>query len=454
MAKYKKIIVTTNSYSVTDMVSGTTPFCDTKVLSGSSWTFASNELPATVYYETTDAASNKTSFLIGTDSDHVQTRTGHTEEERCTALLSKFGKKFTSTGEDITVENSIENQRVLGAKISGQTVKNINSLEWINNTTHAIARLSSTELGKKYTVYNVNNTVYEFAVLQNGAYLTPNKAYTALERFEITSNGTSNIEFYFRRIDKTSLTNEDMKFKSNYIICEGIVSQNTMQPIPFGLSSTQATIYNNNLKYSFYCLTDDKLSEKVITLGDVGGVYDPLEIKEDGSGVYTQNTKEDVLNSSKNWVLGSEKSNTISFGTSLSTAKTGTIAICNLFTHKDITSVDEEGIQLIGNNLYIRILKSKLTTQDVAGFKAWLVSNPVTVRYQLATPIVTTIDKSLVPAILTQATNKFTFGDAVKPSSVEITVPVDKVEEQAQAIDGLQKTVLLLQQQVAALNTK
>ncbi|NFO48504.1 hypothetical protein FDB40_16700 [Clostridium botulinum] len=38
--------------------------------------------------------------------------------------------------------------------------------------------------------------------------------------------------------------------------------------------------------------------------------------------------------------------------------------------------------------IYIRILKSKLETQDVAGFKKWLQTNPTTVYYQLATQVV------------------------------------------------------------------
>ena len=59
------------------------------------------------------------------------------------------------------------------------------------------------------------------------------------------------------------------------------------------------------------------------------------------------------------------------------------------FAYGSIYSSDYEGIQgsSANSNVIIRILKSKLTTQDVAGFKTWLAANPVTVIYQLATPI-------------------------------------------------------------------
>ncbi|HSQ88691.1 hypothetical protein, partial [Romboutsia sp.] len=59
------------------------------------------------------------------------------------------------------------------------------------------------------------------------------------------------------------------------------------------------------------------------------------------------------------------------------------------FTFKDVYALDEEGIRSYSNaSIGIRINKSKLATQDVAGFKAWLQANPVTVVYQLATELV------------------------------------------------------------------
>lgn len=42
--------------------------------------------------------------------------------------------------------------------------------------------------------------------------------------------------------------------------------------------------------------------------------------------------------------------------------------------------------------IYFKILKSKLTTPDVNGFKAWLKANPTTIVYQLATPVVEIVE--------------------------------------------------------------
>ena len=58
-------------------------------------------------------------------------------------------------------------------------------------------------------------------------------------------------------------------------------------------------------------------------------------------------------------------------------------------------SINEEGIGL-NDNRYVKIsiLKSKLSSVDVAGLKMWLQSNPITVEYELETPVITKINLS------------------------------------------------------------
>ena len=56
----------------------------------------------------------------------------------------------------------------------------------------------------------------------------------------------------------------------------------------------------------------------------------------------------------------------------------------------EVITSDKEFIRLYTNDknaLYIRILKSKLATQDVNGFKKWLQANPVTIYYVKANPV-------------------------------------------------------------------
>ena len=59
------------------------------------------------------------------------------------------------------------------------------------------------------------------------------------------------------------------------------------------------------------------------------------------------------------------------------------------------SSADFEGINTDSNNngrLILRILKTKLKTQDINGFKQWLQQNPTAVYYELAEPIITPIE--------------------------------------------------------------
>lgn len=46
--------------------------------------------------------------------------------------------------------------------------------------------------------------------------------------------------------------------------------------------------------------------------------------------------------------------------------------------------------------MYIRLTKSMLNTFDKNGFLLWLSQNPITVYYELKTPIITPIDNEIV----------------------------------------------------------
>lgn len=71
--------------------------------------------------------------------------------------------------------------------------------------------------------------------------------------------------------------------------------------------------------------------------------------------------------------------------------------ICNLFGNSDRTNISNatiEGIcdSSIKNRILISINKLKLTTPDVAGFRAWLKANSTTMVYQLAEPTIETVE--------------------------------------------------------------
>ncbi|MGU8944663.1 BppU family phage baseplate upper protein, partial [Clostridium perfringens] len=50
-------------------------------------------------------------------------------------------------------------------------------------------------------------------------------------------------------------------------------------------------------------------------------------------------------------------------------------------------NMDSEGLAVTQYGVYIKILKSKLSTQDTEGFKAWLKANTTTIYFARATPV-------------------------------------------------------------------
>ena len=208
-----------------------------------------------------------------------------------------------------------------------------------------------------------------------------------------------------------------------------VVDENATTPtsyIPFGLSSTEAIISNSGKQYPIYEPTiqgktrilkapkgtqnwveindiesrdTTKFDYKLESInGDLGSVPSASDYVDRASKIRVINTKEIVLNGyESDWSIRTDggKTNTLLFKTVLSDALptdmvTYVSNIFGSFSANAIWSGDFEGISInTGKMLDIRISKTKLATQDLSGFKQWLKSNPITVRYQLATSIQT-----------------------------------------------------------------
>lgn len=118
--------------------------------------------------------------------------------------------------------------------------------------------------------------------------------------------------------------------------------------------------------------------------------WDSIEKHADGKYYYHQRSGEVVLNGSEDWNIRTDldKDNNSLFTLNIGNGFGGsndTNCISNRFiATTSIYSNDTEGFYRNAGHIYIRINKSKLSTQDVAGFKQWLQANNVTVVYQLA----------------------------------------------------------------------
>ncbi|HFD2031113.1 TPA: hypothetical protein ACF2C8_002910 [Clostridium perfringens] len=78
--------------------------------------------------------------------------------------------------------------------------------------------------------------------------------------------------------------------------------------------------------------------------------------------------------------------------------------ICNKFPSVQLTSKpNKEGIY-VSNTIDVQILKSKLSTPDLAGFRAWLKENNTTIYYELAEPVETPLNESIALKVYNEKT--------------------------------------------------
>ena len=119
--------------------------------------------------------------------------------------------------------------------------------------------------------------------------------------------------------------------------------------------------------------------------------WDSIEKHNDGKYYYHKRSGEVVLNGSENWSPSSSNgtlTDVVAFymNNTLSCI-TDSLVICDKIPSiiRGVAGVEYDNIYIsTTGRVNINILKSKLSTQDVTGFKAWLQANNITVVYQLA----------------------------------------------------------------------
>ena len=135
---------------------------------------------------------------------------------------------------------------------------------------------------------------------------------------------------------------------------------------------------------------EDKLTIlSPVQLEKVGDVADRIICKDGVWGV-EKNVGTTVFDGTEHWIDYLHPSqigvNTIPFYINYPGSATVSNVISNSFIQNGVYNTDVEGIAKDTNNdwLIIRILKSKLTTDDLAGFKSYLQANPLIVKLLLA----------------------------------------------------------------------
>lgn len=374
----------------------------------------------------------------GTTTDNVVDRAGRTQEQINRTFYKRMCKEIPSpSGEPITVENGEEGY-VLSAEIKGQTVKNYLYVEKdLTGATGIWQKIFEGDISlqatKTYTFYSSKPIFWAIGF----TYTDGTEKYESLRAVE----GNSVVLTLTKDVKTVRIYNAK-DYTGDYIVTVNIVEGNLIpkQPIPFGLSSTQAIIENNGQQYPIYANEEDKANKKVISLPFA---EDKIELKDDGNVVWTDANDEIIL-----------ATGTISDGSVLNNIFFATIPISNLkvntngttikiycdkfneiaFNNRDSIKVGDIWQSGTSKNIYVAIKEGVRPTQEEAD--AFL--NGAKVKYLVETPTITLIDKSLVPTILTNKTNILDVGGAVKPSSFKVTVPVDRIAELTARLEALE----------------
>ncbi|WP_371025355.1 hypothetical protein LZ906_006780 [Paraclostridium ghonii] len=195
------------------------------------------------------------------------------------------------------------------------------------------------------------------------------------------------ISSYIRKVGDTILTNDDKEFIENNAIIEVTNDYQNMVFKP----------YKADKKPILYKDVDENW--KPIT--ELRGIdltnCDTIEKHSDDKHYLHVRTGKRVLNGSENWVLSAlnQDDNTICFQLDLNDSAFGSPNKIDKISDEFPSVIHNSanfnsdfefisGLSSTSSNTGIRILKSRLETQDIAGFKKWLQTNNVTVIYQLA----------------------------------------------------------------------
>ena len=205
--------------------------------------------------------------------------------------------------------------------------------------------------------------------------------------------------------DTTNVTRHTFTTTKPYVFIHVGYSSGYVQNKQELLDSIILNVGSSVPAYEPYKSSILSLPEEVVLRSLPNGVCDTFNTR---TGVYTQRIEEVVLNGSENWAMYALDENFPDVAGFYHTHRGGKTAsgVVNqnyigslpVFAQEKFPgklTVNEEGVGLSDSRyVKISILKSKLSSIDSNGLKQWLQSNPMTIQYELADPVVTKINLS------------------------------------------------------------
>ena len=243
---------------------------------------------------------------------------------------------------------------------------------------------------------NGNFTISILEELNSKGKIWFNLYINGAEKFNLIVNGaTANKKYTF-------LLNEQNQVEFG-VYSEGISKQQALENIKnnFKIQLEEGSAATTYEPYKSNTLS----TPEEVELRGIGNVKDELNV---ATGELTQRIGEIVLDGSENWTQISltNKDDYLAFGTPLplkgmiTNYNTNNVIDSHGFSKLKLDFADNsshsgEAIIIHRNgSLYFRVLKSRLSTPDKDGWLSYLQSNPITVQYELAEPIIKTVDLS------------------------------------------------------------
>lgn len=283
------------------------------------------------------------------------------------------GLKSVGQGTDEIVVSSVNGDGNLVEYIELNGVIIANGKDYTDNK-YVRTNYIIVEPNQTYYIKLPTNVLYKGCTVyfydSNKSYLGHKGGLTS--EFTTVAN-TKFIRIDMKKADDTSNTQGDINN------CDFVVSKcRISEYIPHQADKKRLLYYN----------TETQTWEKPILRE-----WDSIEKHANGKYYYHQRSGEVAFDGSEDWGARNmdNENNTIGFGLypGLPNYDINSLPpiICDRFACLNANALwafDEEGTTHAGDYLHIRILKSKLSTQDAEGFKQWLQANNVTVVYQLA----------------------------------------------------------------------
>lgn len=224
------------------------------------------------------------------------------------------------------------------------------------------------------------------------------------------------------QIDNSTIKTYTTNSNAKYLIFEFWVNNESVskQDILDSIMIEKRTLKSEYQEYEKREILYDLKGE---FLGQVGNILDELDCN---NNIIYKNIGKIVINGSEGITKRNDGdgNTTISFNIPISgNAKIQSIT-CDRFMYEQNSQSGNEGIgaaQL--GDVYIQILRSKLTTVDVSGFKSWLQENPLTIYYILEEPYTVQLDAQ-EPLELFPGYNYITCNDSLMPE-IEIDYLTD-----------------------------